>query len=79
MELKRLVRTVNGQTEATWVLEPEQMATLYWYAINDLLSRGMAHATDISQEEFEKMKAEMEQEKSLSFLDAVDPKDMPQS
>ena len=79
MELKRLARTVDGEVEATWVLTQEQMAELYWYAITDLLSRGMAHATDLSQEDFEKLKQEFEQEHALKLLAAADPKDLPQS
>ena len=79
MELKKLIRNVDGNLEATWILTQDQMAVLYWYAINDLVSRGLAKVVEISDEDLEQMKKEVVQEKMEAVLVASDPKDLPQT
>jgi DNA-binding transcriptional regulator YbjK len=67
LELKKLVRQdEDGNYEATWVLTSEQMATLYWFAINELVSRSLATVLEINSEQFEQMKKEMEENQESS-------------
>ena len=79
LELKRLVKDPEGNFEATWVLTQEQMAVLYWFAINELVGRGMVQVIDISPEQLEQMKKEAEAEGALDFLKTSDIKDLPQA
>lgn len=75
MELKKLITNDKGEVEATWVLTQEQMATLYWYAINDLVGKGLATVMEITPEQLEELKKKQEE----TFLNAVDAKDLPRA
>ena len=79
MELRKLIKNESGQYEATWLLTSEQMATLYWYAINDLVARGLAQVLEITPEQAEKMKREMVDAYALDALANTDVKDLPRA
>ena len=79
MELRKLIKNENGQYEATWLLTSEQMATLYWYAINDLVARGLAQVLEITPEHAEQMKKEMVNAYALDALANADVKDLPRA
>ena len=79
MELKRLVRQENGEFEATWILTPEQMAVLFYYAINALITQGMATAIDVTPEQFEEIKKEAEGKHQLELLEGLDTNTLPKA
>ena len=79
MELKKLAKNSDGNMESTFVITPEQMTVLLWYAVNDLVGRGMATVADISEEEFEKFKKEVEEKFKRDYLASLDTDDLPKA
>ena len=75
MELRKLITTKDGEVHATWVLTQDQMAVLYWYAINDLIGKGLAEVVEISPEQLEDLKKEQEQQ----FLASTNTEDLPRA
>jgi len=80
MELKKLVRqNETGDYESTWVLTAEQMAVLFWYAVNDMLAKGIATSVDITPEDFEKIKEEAVSGANLEALQLLDKDALPRA
>lgn len=61
MQVKRVVRTEDGNVEATLMLTPEQLQFFLNVGIGVLVQQGAIQVVDYSEEEFKKELAKAEQ------------------
>ena len=79
MIIKRIVQNLDGDVEATFALTKEQEAMLLNYAITNLVTKGMVEVSDVPREEWEQEKITTENDLARMFLEALDPKSLPEA